>query len=68
MSEPLAEFVEGHVLKQHQSIFWEFCGQIAAVAPEALMRMRGLGHKSTTQSQFFESRGSLLQSALPDRT
>ena len=43
MSEPLAEFVERHVLKQYQSIFWEFCGQIAAVAPEALMRMRGVG-------------------------
>ena len=43
MPEPLAEFVERHVLKQYQSIFWEFCGQIAAVAPEASMRMRGVG-------------------------
>ena len=43
MSGTLAEFVERHVLKQYQSIFWEFCEQIAAVAPEASMRMRGVG-------------------------
>lgn len=43
MSGSLAEFVEEHVLKQHQSIFWEFCEHIAAVAPEASMRMRGVG-------------------------
>jgi hypothetical protein len=43
MSESLTEFVERHVLKEYQPIFWEFCEQVAAVAPEASMRMRGVG-------------------------
>ena len=43
MSGTLVEFVEQHVLEEHQSIVWEFCEHIAAVGPEASMRMRGVG-------------------------